>query len=65
MEIVRRWWGGKNNPRNQEVLTGIYCKNCHCRLSDVVKTRRVGDRIRRTRVCVSCGFKFFSWEQSE
>jgi transcriptional regulator NrdR family protein len=61
------WWGGRGNPRNQEVMTGIYCKSCGCRLSEVIETRKVGDRIRRRRRCLheDCGRIFFTWEMAE
>lgn len=41
---------------------GIQCKECGCRDTRVMRTRRTGSRVTRTRVCRHCGFTFHTYE---
>ena len=43
---------------------GIPCKVCGCRHSFVVRTQKIGEIVRRTRVCRNCERTFYTTEQA-
>ncbi len=43
---------------------GVPCANCACRHSYVIRTVKIGDVIRRTRICRNCGHQFITTESA-
>ena len=43
-------------------VEGIRCPQCHCRHFYTYRTERVGENIRRTKVCRHCGAKIQTTE---
>jgi hypothetical protein len=41
---------------------GIPCAECGCRHSYVIRTEKIGDTVRRKRICRNCGRTFYTTE---
>lgn len=48
-----------------ERMIGLSCRRCHSPFTRVLKRRAVGKWFRRRRQCTSCGFIFWTREESE
>lgn len=55
----------ETNPApGKEDNTGPVCWSCGCPETHVFKTRRIGDRIIRHRICDLCGKRIITTEQA-